>query len=72
MSSRTSNEGASEPGRQVTLTEQNTFGFLPGPMRGVSCPRCFHDQLLVELIDGGECRACGATIDVSLTVRPEE
>lgn len=72
MSSRTSSDRRVEPGHEVTLTEQNTFGFLPGPMRGVSCPNCFRDQLLSELISGGECRGCGAEIDVRLEVRSGE
>ena len=71
ISSETSEDRPAGNGHEVTLTEENTFGFLPGPMRGVSCPSCFHDQLLGELISDGECRACGATVDVRLEVRPE-
>lgn len=74
MSSRTSSDGQAgqRQEHEVALTEGNTFGFLPGPMQGVSCPSCFHDQLLRDLISSGECRSCDAEIDVKLEVRPGE
>jgi hypothetical protein len=72
MSSHTTGSNSSRGGHEVTLTGENTFGFLPGPRQGVSCPNCFHDQLLAELIHGGECRSCGATVRVTLEVRPPE
>ncbi len=52
-----------------TLDDGNTFSFMPGPMTGVTCPACFRDQLLKEVIARGECRSCGAQLELTLSVR---
>ncbi|MFC7227446.1 hypothetical protein N0B31_08530 [Salinirubellus salinus] len=58
------------PDRQsFTLDADNTFQFLPGPMLGVSCPTCFRDQLLREILSTGVCTHCGTELEVTLTAR---
>lgn len=52
---------------EYTLGESNTFSFLPGTMTGVSCPACFKDQLLKEVIRAGECRHCGTALELTLS-----
>lgn len=61
-------DGGSVPTAQYSLTEQNTFGFLPGPMTGVSCPACFKDQLLRDIINDGACKHCDASLELTLSV----
>ncbi|MFD1589064.1 hypothetical protein ACFR9U_18950 [Halorientalis brevis] len=53
--------------QEFSVTRENTFQFMPGPMTGISCPCCFHDQLLRDIIERGECRSCGADLQLSLT-----
>ncbi|WP_255195585.1 hypothetical protein [Halorarius litoreus] len=67
MSSDADGRGA-VAGSRYTLTERNTFGFLPGPMTGVSCPSCFKDQLLRDIITEGTCKHCGASLELTLSV----
>jgi uncharacterized protein (DUF983 family) len=56
---------------EVRLSESNTFQLMPG-MDGVACPNCFRDQLLREVVHGGECTGCGASLEVTLRATPEE
>jgi hypothetical protein len=60
---------ARETGQSFTLGEGNTFSFLPGPMLGVSCPACFHDQLLKEVVSRGACTHCDTELELTLTAR---
>jgi len=53
--------------QSFTPGTDNTFGFLPGPMLEVSCPACFRDQLLREILSRGVCTQCGATLELTLT-----
>lgn len=55
--------------QSFVLDERNTFGFIPGPMLGVSCPACFKSQLLKEVVTGGVCTQCGADLELTLTAR---
>jgi hypothetical protein len=55
--------------QSFTLGTDNTFSFLPGSMLGVSCPACFRDQLLKEVVARGECTQCGADLELTLTAR---
>lgn len=59
--------GSREVTGEYTLTESNTFSFLPGTMTGVTCPACFKDQLLKEVIATGECTHCDATLELTLS-----
>lgn len=52
---------------EFILNEGNTFGALPGAMTGVTCPSCLRQQLLKEVIDRGECTACGTTLELTLS-----
>ncbi|PSQ02807.1 hypothetical protein BRC94_00730 [Halobacteriales archaeon QS_5_70_17] len=55
---------------EVQLSESNTFRLAPG-MDGVACPNCFRDQLLREVVHGGECTGCGAALEVTLRATPD-
>lgn len=68
MKTEASERDGNAQGTEFTLTAENTFGFLPGPMTGVSCPSCFKDQLLKEVISEGSCTHCGATLELTLAV----
>jgi hypothetical protein len=52
---------------EFVLDEGNTFGALPGAMTAVTCPACLRQQLLKEVIDRGECTACGTTLELTLS-----
>lgn len=52
---------------ELTLTDANTFSFLPGPMAGATCPACHRQILLKEVISGGECNSCDAPLELTLT-----
>lgn len=52
---------------ELVLDGDNTFGALPGAMTGVTCPSCLRQQLLKEVIDRGECTACGTELELTLT-----
>ena len=69
MSSEPAESSDSRAGsvQEFNVTPENTFQFMPGPMTGISCPSCFRDQLLRDVIEHGECRSCGA--DLQLTVK---
>lgn len=54
-------------GGTFRLTGENTFPFLPGRTTGVTCPCCFRDQLLGEVIRSGTCNGCGAKLEVTLS-----
>lgn len=54
---------------ELTLTDANTFSFLPGPMAGATCPACHRQILLKEVISGGECNSCEASLELTLAVR---
>jgi hypothetical protein len=54
---------------EFVLDGDNTFGALPGAMTAVSCPSCFNQQLLKDVIDRGTCRSCGAELELTLSVR---
>ena len=68
MSSEAGGSTDGAPTARYTLTESNTFGFLPGPMTGVSCPSCFKDQLLRDIISDGACKHCGSALELTLAV----
>ena len=56
---------------EFVLDHDNTFDALPGTMTAVSCPSCFNQQLLKEVIHGGRCRSCDADLELTLSVRPD-
>lgn len=58
-------------GMEFVLDRDNTFGALPGTMTAVSCPSCFNQQLLKDLIDSGTCRSCGTDLELTLSVRSD-
>jgi uncharacterized protein (DUF983 family) len=58
-------------GMEFVLDRENTFGALPGTMTAVSCPSCFNQQLLKDVIDTGTCRSCGADLELTLSVQAE-
>ncbi|MFC6835279.1 hypothetical protein [Halomarina ordinaria] len=55
-----------EVSHEVALSESNTFRFLPGAMDGVSCPCCFRDLLVREVIERGACTGCEASLELRL------
>ena len=61
-----------EARQSFVLDEQKTFSFIPGPMLGVSCPACFKDQLLKEVVSRGVCTQCGAELELTLTARVDD
>lgn len=61
----------SDGGMEFVLDRENTFGALPGTMTAVSCPSCFNQQLLKDVIDSGTCRSCEADLELTLSVRPD-
>lgn len=68
---------ATEPARsgmstELTLTDANTFSFLPGAMAGATCPACHRQILLKEAISGGECNSCESPLEVTLTATPRD
>jgi len=65
-------DGTLESPQEFTVSRQNTFEFMPGPLTGISCPCCFKDQLLKEVIRTGECNSCGAGLELTLTATPSE
>lgn len=54
------------------MTDENTFAFLPGTQTGISCPNCFRDMLLQEVIHRGECNSCGADLELTLRANTEK
>lgn len=66
-----SSDPSAGPVQEFNVTRENTFQFMPGPMMGISCPSCFHDQLLRDIIEVGECRSCGAELQLSLKARTD-
>jgi hypothetical protein len=64
---------STEDGRSMefVLDGDNTFAGLPGTMKAVSCPSCFSQQLLKDVIDTGRCRSCDADLELTLSVQPE-
>jgi hypothetical protein len=54
------------PVQEFTVTPENTFEFMPGPLTGISCPQCFRDMLLKDVIRKGECNSCGADLELSI------
>lgn len=52
---------------ELTLTDANTFSFLPGPMAGATCPACHRQILLKEVISAGACNSCDAPLDLTLS-----
>jgi hypothetical protein len=52
--------------QEFTVTRQNTFSFMPGPLTGISCPHCFRDMLLKDVIREGECNSCGTSLELTL------
>jgi len=59
-------DGTLESPQEFTVSRQNTFEFMPGPLTGISCPNCFRDQLLKEIIRRGECTQCGTSLELTL------
>jgi uncharacterized protein (DUF983 family) len=59
-------------GQEFTVTDDNTFEFMPGPLTGISCPSCFKDMLLKDVIRLGECNSCGADLELTLKARDVE
>lgn len=55
--------------QSFVLDAGNTFGFVPGPMLGVSCPACFKSQLLKTVVTGGVCTQCGTELELTLSAR---
>jgi hypothetical protein len=53
---------------EFVLDRDNTYGALPGTMTAVSCPSCFNQQLLKDVIHTGRCRSCDADLELTLTV----
>lgn len=64
-----SSEPDDGPVQEFELDDSNTFSFLPGPMAGVTCPACFKNMLLKEVISDGECNSCGAELELTLSIR---
>lgn len=60
-----------DPEQSFTLDEENTFSFVPGPMLAVTCPSCFKNQLLKEVVARGSCTSCGADLELTLTARTD-
>jgi hypothetical protein len=58
-------------GTEFVLDRENTFGALPGTMTAVSCPSCFNQQLLRDVIEGGRCRSCDAELELRLSVQAD-
>jgi hypothetical protein len=65
-------DGIGQRVQEFTVSGNNTFEFLPGPMTGISCPCCFKDMLLKDVIRQGECNSCGADMELTLKAQPEE
>ena len=64
-------DGVAPRGQEFTVTRDNTFEFMPGPMTGISCPACFRDMLLKDVIREGECNSCGAELELTLTAETD-
>ncbi|AQL44074.1 hypothetical protein BV210_15790 [Halorientalis sp. IM1011] len=62
-------DGVAPREQEFTVTRNNTFEFMPGPLTGISCPCCFKDMLLKDVIRAGECNSCGADLELTLTAR---
>lgn len=65
-------DGAAPRVQTFSVTADNTFEFMPGPLTGISCPCCFRDMLLKDVIRHGECNSCGADLELTLRAQPEE
>ncbi|MFB6084635.1 MAG: hypothetical protein ABEJ94_10365 [Halorientalis sp.] len=65
-------DGAVPREQEFTVTGDNTFEFVPGPLTGISCPCCFRDVLLRDVIREGACNSCGAELELTLTARADE
>ncbi|WP_336002812.1 hypothetical protein [Halorientalis halophila] len=66
-------DGVDAPVDEFTVTGENTFEFMPGPLTGITCPCCFKDMLLRDVIRLGECNSCGAAVELKLAVeRPSD
>lgn len=63
-------DGATGRVQEFSVGQDNTFEFLPGPLTGISCPCCFKDQLLKEVIVQEECTSCGADLELTLKATP--
>lgn len=64
MSTEPTSSGGSA---ELTLTDANTFSFLPGPMAGATCPACHRQILLKEVISDGACNSCDARLELTLS-----
>ncbi|SDF75671.1 hypothetical protein [Halorientalis regularis] len=65
-------DGAGPRVQEFAVTQNNTFEFMSGPLTGISCPCCFKDMLLKDVIRLGECNSCGAGLELSLTAETDD